>query len=94
MHPIANWMVVEGYREQEDALIKIAKEQLNRTPGESVADLSSFTKFDIQLNDLQHGNMYKYRFDSLQIAKEWLEQFKLASTYHERDRPDNLIRFD
>ena len=95
MHPIANWMVVEGFREQEEALVRLAQEQL--TSGQSpppLPDLSAFSKFDIQLNDLHNGNMYKYRFDSLQVAKEWLAQFKLASTYHERDRPDNLIRFD
>lgn len=51
-------------------------------------------KYDIQLNDLNNGNMYKYRLESLDLAKEWLEQFKMASTYHERQKPDNLIRFD
>lgn len=53
-----------------------------------------FSKFDIQLNDLTTSTMYKFRFDGLQLAKEWLEQFKLASTYHERQNQDNLIRFD
>jgi hypothetical protein len=53
-----------------------------------------FSKFDIQLNDLTTSTMYKFRFDGLQLAKEWLEQFKLASTYHERHNQDNLIRFD
>ena len=51
-------------------------------------------KYDVQLNDLSSGNMYKYRFDNAQMAKQWHEQFVLASTYHERQKPDNLIRFD
>ena len=51
-------------------------------------------KYDVQLNDLGNGNMYKYRFDNAQLAKQWHEQLLLASTYHERLKPDNLIRFD
>lgn len=51
-------------------------------------------KFDIQLNDLNNGNMYKYRFESLELAKQWYEKLKAATTYHERQKPDNLIRFD
>ena len=78
MHPIASWMVVDLFED---------KPQVE-------AGIHAPHKFDIQLNDLNNGNMYKYRFDSLDLAKEWLEQFKLASTYHERQKPDNLIRFD
>lgn len=99
MHPIANWMVVNLFQEKEDEMIQLAQKlstTINMDAGQSssLANLGSYTKFDIQLNDLNNGNMYKYRFDSLQVAKEWLEQFKLASTYHEREKPDNLIRFD
>ena len=51
-------------------------------------------KYDIQLNDLNNGNMYKYRFETLELAKLWYEKLKAATTYHERHKPDNLIRFD
>ncbi len=89
MHPVASWMVVSLFQDQET---EIMQQQLSN----QTATIShpNHTKFDIQLNDLNNGNMYKYRFDTLQLAQEWLEQFKLASTFHERQRPDNLIRFD
>ena len=102
MHPIANWMVVCLFQDKENEILAAQQQQQqqqNQQPSQSTLSSNStpipeHTKFDIQLNDLNNGNMYKYRFDSLQLAKEWLEQFKLASTYHERQRPDNLIRFD
>jgi hypothetical protein len=110
MHPISNWMVVNLYQDKEIEIIQTAQQlsstinsnytqnppinNQNQSTTSSTNNLNLYTKFDIQLNDLNNGNMYKYRFDSLQLAKEWLEQFKLASTYHEREKPDNLIRFD
>ena len=105
MHPIASWMVVNLFQDKENEMIQATRTNANaaQAPSNSTtaattaaATLSSqnFSKFDIQLNDLNNGNMYKYRFDSLQLAKEWHEQFKLASTYHERQKPDNLIKFD
>lgn len=51
-------------------------------------------KFDIQLNDLTQGTNYKYRFDTLELAQEWLAQFNAAATYQERLKPDNLIKFE
>ena len=96
MHPIASWMVVNLYQDKENEILS-AKNQstgLNTTNQTQVPQQFNHTKFDIQLNDLNNGNMYKYRLDSLPLAKEWLEHFKLASTYHERQKPDNLIRFD
>lgn len=85
MHPIANWMVVNLFEDKQD---------IDETPTAADKGGELNEKFDVQLNDLNNGNMYKYRFDSLELAKEWLEQFKLASTFHERQKPDNLIRFD
>lgn len=66
----------------------------NSNSSSSISNNTGGNKFDIQLNDLNNGNMYKYRFESLELAKEWYEKFKLATTYHERQKPDNLIRFD
>ena len=95
MHSVANWMVVNLFQDQENEIIAAAQQQQQQLNGDTTKpSLPIHTKFDIQLNDLNNGNMYKYRFDSLQLAKEWYEQFKLASTYHEREKPDNLIRFD
>ena len=80
MHPIANWMVVNLFQDKENEILNAIN--------------VNHTKFDIQLNDLNNGNMYKYRFDNLELAKFWFDQFKLAINYHERQKPDNLIRFD
>ena len=93
MHPIASWMVVNLYQDKENEILLAVNQALvNNQP--MPQHINNHTKFDIQLNDLNNGNMYKYRFDSLPLAKHWLDQFKLASTYHERQKPDNLIRFD
>jgi len=105
MHPINSWMVVNLFQDKENEIIQAAQQLSSTIASNSTHQTSSskpnwhlncpqYTKFDIQLNDLNNGNMYKYRFDSLQLAREWYEQFKLASTYHEREKPDNLIRFD
>jgi len=95
MHPIANWMVVNLYQDKENEILAQIDQQTSAEHQSSTLNSSQkYNKFDIQLNDLNNGNMYKYRFDSLQLAKEWFEQFKLASTFHERQKPDNLIRFD
>ena len=40
------------------------------------------------------GTMYKYRFSSYKLAKEWYAHFKLAINLHERLKPENLIKFD
>lgn len=90
MHQVANWMVVNLFED-------IEKEMTESSARTSLANTTAATthyKFDIQLNDLNNGNMYKFRFDNLYLAKEWLEKFKAASTYHERQKLDNLIRFD
>jgi len=100
MHPIASWMVVNLYQDKENEILSALV--ANQQPSVIAPTASNMpqppqlnhTKFDIQLNDLNNGNMYKYRLDSLPLAKEWLEHFKTASTYHERQKPDNLIRFD
>lgn len=97
MHPIASWMVVNLFQDKENEMLSALNSQQttsNAPVSTSLPPQPNHTKFDIQLNDLNNGNMYKYRFDCLPLAKEWLEQFKLASTYHERQKPDNLIRFD
>ena len=102
MHPIASWMIVNLYQDKENEILAALNQSMNNGGGANGAASSSSSlpaqlncaKFDIQLNDLNNGNMYKYRLDTLPLAKEWLEQFKLASTYHERQKPDNLIRFD
>jgi hypothetical protein len=107
MHPIASWMVVNLYQDKENEILSAlvannANHQQSSVIATAAAAASNMpqppqlnhTKFDIQLNDLNNGNMYKYRLDSLPLAKEWLEHFKTASTYHERQKPDNLIRFD
>lgn len=101
MHSIANWMVVNSFQDQENEILAAAQQLQQQQQQQNQSNSSTtklhlphHTKFDIQLNDLNNGNMYKYRFDNLQLAKEWYEQFKLASTYHEREKPDNLIRFD
>ena len=104
MHQIASWMVVNLFQDKENEMIQASK-GINHSNGTSHPSNSNnnsssttggqnYSKFDIQLNDLNNGNMYKYRFDSLHLAKEWYEQFKLASTYHERQKPDNLIKYD
>jgi hypothetical protein len=79
-------MVVQLYQDIEAEILAAATSPSPNTPHNY--------KFDIQLNDLNNGNMYKYRFETLELAKEWYEKFKLATTYHERQKPDNLIRFD
>ena len=89
MHQIASWMVVNLYQDIEN---EILLQQTNFAT--SVGSNNYPRKFDIQLNDLNNGNMYKYRFDNLLLAKEWFEKFKLASNYHERLKLDNLIKFD
>ena len=97
VHAIASWMVVSLFTDKEIELSQMETAQsvlTSNNSSNSNTSSSKYNKFDIQLNDLNNGNMYKYRFDSLHLAKEWYEQFKLASTYHERQKPDNLIRFD
>ena len=107
MHPIASWMIVNLFQDKEEEILAAQSAAMcdsasANNPASQNSSMSSngvhtaanHTKFDIQLNDLNNGNMYKYRFDCLELAKEWYEQFKLASTYHERQKPDNLIRFD
>jgi hypothetical protein len=88
MHPIASWMIVNLYQDKENEMMAASSST------SSSSSSGGNQKFDIQLNDLNNGNMYKYRLDSLPLAKEWFEQFKSASNYHERQKPDNLIRFD
>lgn len=106
MHLIANWMVVQLF----DDLDVTEQQQQHQASGvgplplttiatatpKSVASSSSQVrhKYDIQLNDLNNGNMYKFRFETLELAKHWYEKLKAATTYHERHKPDNLIRFD
>lgn len=94
MHPIASWMVVNLYQDKENELLAQSTNINNAQISTLNSSLNKCNKFDIQLNDLNNGNMYKYRFESLQLAKEWFEQFRLASTFHERQKPDNLIKFD
>jgi hypothetical protein len=101
MHPIASWMIVNLFQDKEEEILAAQSAAVPDSANSTIQNSSitsngaaNHTKFDIQLNDLNNGNMYKYRFDCLDLAKEWYEQFKLASTYHERQKPDNLIRFD
>lgn len=51
-------------------------------------------KFDIQLNDLNNGNIYKYRLYNYKLAKEWYLLFKQAINLLDNLRPDNLIKFE
>jgi hypothetical protein len=88
MHQISNWMVVNLFQDLEYEILQSGLQNHNHN------NHNNNNKFDIQLNDLNNGNMYKYRFDSLWLAKEWYEKFKSASTYHERHKLDNLIKFD
>jgi hypothetical protein len=84
-HQISSWMVVNTFTEKEAELNEAIKNGQTKIIS---------NKFDIILNDLNNGNTYKFRFHTLHLAKCWLEQFQLASTFYERMKPDNLIKFD
>jgi hypothetical protein len=83
IHQISNWMIVNLFDYNE-------KYSYN----DNNVHNSMKTKYDIQLNDLNNGNMYKYRFCNFNQAKDWFEHLKEASTFLERKKLENLIKFD
>lgn len=102
MHLIANWMVVQLFDDVSEDM-SVTTPTITPTTTTTATPKSDHHqqqqkqprhKYDIQLNDLNNGNMYKFRFETLELAKQWYEKLKAATTYHERHKPDNLIRFD